>query len=200
MPDSLSPPFVRICYNSRHARFSARVVPHVMTLSMNKWTPVTSAHVAGTTVSWNGQHIDTDQMVKNMVIALSKIFQPDVNFTHYEVFTLEAATSQPLPRVLRPCSIVGSNPSTAQSKAVQTTYTLHDTKGKIVKIVLMDAPVISFNRVVLFDPLSDYERVLIGQFQDKNNGWSSQNGARPNLFRSRTTTLNKKLRRAHHMV
>jgi len=190
--NSLFPAFIQMFYSSAYA-------PHVMTLPINTWSPISSGHDAGTALAWDGSQQDVITEMDFLTDKLALLAPASVNINSYTVWTMASEDANPQYQVSVDVSKVGTNASTNQSKAVQTQYNMLDTEGQKVKLVLLDFPYIGWDRTTGFDALTSTERDVLGKLMDELSFFSSRNGKRPAVFRSRTTKLNDKLRRAYRM-
>lgn len=179
--------------------YSSEFAPHVMKLSAKTFSVPSAGNLFGTITSWAGPEADAEDMIDALITTMSAMFTAQVNINGWEIWTYDTPTSPALFRIAKSTSVAGTNISTTQRKAVQTSYNLMDSAGSVAKLTLLDAPVITFDRIVGFSVLTANEQSMINELMDDINGWSSKANNRITTFRSRTTTLNEKLRREYHM-
>jgi hypothetical protein len=191
-PNTYYPTLVRLRYSSEFA-------PHEMQLSARAWSPPSEGNDFGTFTSWDDVEIDAETMIDNLILALVEQFTAQINFNGWEIWTFASPTAPAIFGISKSTSVAGTSVSTNQRKAIQTTYNLMDLSGNRAKITLLDAPVVSFERIVGFSVLTADEQQIINELTATGSAWSSKANNRITTFRSRTTTLNEKLRREYHM-
>ena len=192
--NSLYPAYLVIDYSSSYA-------PHKMTLPIHSWENTgLDSHALGGSTDWDDIALDVEDVMDDFIPLLAACFQDSVNFNAVSVFTLETKDSPPLFRASKPYSAVGTNASTAANKAYQTSYNFLDTEGAKFRLTFLDAPIVGYDRTVGLTALTAAEQAVLAAIANTGYMFASRNGQRINTFRSRTTTLNEKLRRAYRMA
>lgn len=194
MAASLHPTKVNLFYSSQFGS-------HISVIPLTQWSEPSEGHDAGTCINWLSEGADVIEMVENHVDDLLPLYKDDVIFDSWTLYTTEDETS---PWTFRHAgSLVdkqGTSVSTTLRKAVQTSYTLQATDGKFARVVLLDAPIISFDRIVGYSALTADEQAVIDTLMLDSNAFCSRSGAQISVFRSRTATLNEKLRRSYKLT
>lgn len=193
MANSLYPAFVRLFYQSNFS-------PHTMTIPTRAWIDPNDPDESGGYINWNGDGIVAADMINALVDDLVDLMDETSAFNSYIIYTLASPTAPPIIRRVYPLTDVGTVSDSFQVKATQHTFSMLDTEGAKMKLVLLDAPVqAGYEPVKTLATLSAAEQAVIGDLLTPDAAWSSRNGARPATFRRKTVKLNDKLRRAYHM-
>lgn len=193
-PNGLQPAYVEIEYRSAYA-------PHVMVRPTGAWSPgIPETNVSGTFLSWNGDQIDADTMINDMVQLFQPFFLATTEFELYTVFEWDDAADRFIPRASQPLGLAGTSVSTSWAKAVSKTLNFRSVSGYTAKIVLLDVP--SGNT---FDPVNAFgadpsTSAVVDAFLDPDQAWSARFNEKPGSFLKQTTTLNDELRKQYHMV
>jgi hypothetical protein len=191
---TLAPAFIEVDYSSQFA-------PHVMTIPINEWLPPDPSGAGGYALDWNDNPVNVDDVMDLLLAALAELFYSATNFNGYTVWTKADSDAPNVFGTHVSKSVTGlAGATTGVEKAVQTTYTITDTLGHLFKLVLLDAPPITFNRTVGLSALSADEQAVIALLTDEDNFFRSRQNGRPASFRARTATLNEALRRQYHMA
>lgn len=189
--NSLWPGFVNINYASQHGQHNMRI-------------PTSLPFYDDGDAAWKFQTGVTSQAVATVVPAfvnlLRPIFRTDTVFTDYTVYTLETPESQPAPRFSGGLNLAGTNVATSfANKATQMTFTFRTHTFGIFKLVLLDAPVSSWEVIRDLSTWSDAED--IADYVMNPAGWvRGRDGGIPSTFLQVSRTLNERLRRAYRMV
>jgi hypothetical protein len=170
-----------------------------MTLPARAWIDTTPGDPTGSMENWDGDTITVQDMMDAFLTAMAELFLASTLINGYSVWTYADPDADPVFRAAESLSITGTSTSVNQAKAVQTTYSMLDTEGEVVKLTTLDAPVVSFERFVGLSALTADEAAWVNIFASVEWAFSSRNGAKPNIFRQRSSTLNEKLRREYHM-
>lgn len=190
-PNSLFPAFVVLDYTTA---FGA----HKMTIPTLEWRGETSVGGDGIFANWSTGTEDAAAMILELVDVLKALWPSTTTIHQYTIYSQASPTSAPFPVAVTALTTVGTNVSTAWAKAVQTTLNFKTEGFHPFKIVALDSPTASFNKINRFDAPGEataIRDVLI----DSGNGWSGRDNQRIAVLESVTYTLNEKLRRAYHM-
>lgn len=194
MPESIAPAFVKIEYLSAYA-------PHAMLIPTREWSPPAGGFAYGSFPRWSDDTArDADDMIGDLLEDLELFFSPTTTFYNWTIFTQDSPSDDPVPRVSKSVTEVGTDASDTWEKAVQSTINFRTAGFKASKIVLLDAPGLdNFDRVV--DPADSVAlTALVPEFTSVLNAWSGRDGTRPATFISLTRTLNEALRRRYRMA
>lgn len=190
---SLFPAFVKFDYHTAYGVHSA-IVP------TRAWNPVplVPLNVLGSYENWSSLPCDGEEMIEGLATVLAEFLPATGGYDVATVYTKDSPTAPARPRASKAIAIVGSNASTAWSKAVQQTFVFRDTEFNIAKLVILDVPTASFN------PLSDISGspealAVVGAFTSSSWAWQSRKEFRPSTFVRLTYTLNEKLRQEYNM-
>lgn len=191
--NSLFPAFVRINYLSSYGVHTMTVPAVDVVLN----SPVPS----GFAFNLRGAAVDVDVVdaVSDFVDICKPFFRNHVKFVDFTVFTMENPTAQPLPRISRSLTQVGTNVVAGWDKATQMTLTWRTDEFGLFKIVFLDVAtggdfgkVVDLTTAPNMDALSDYVTADVT--------WvAGRDGGRPVTFLQASTTLNEKLRRSYKL-
>lgn len=194
-PNSLYPGYIQLDYHSVHA-------PHHEIIPTTPWFPTSISGTLGSYAGHNGTPVDAEDMVNELVDALKVYYLSSTLFDLATVFTIANELAPvAIPRASIALSVAGTSASAAPSKAVQNVFTFRTEEAHVLKLYLLDAPVIGGN----FDrnargTWSANEIALEGVIKADGNAWVGRDGAQISSGIAVTKTLNEKLRKAYRMT
>lgn len=192
MANSLYPAFVTIEYQTAYGI-------HLMTIPARAWNPAGGVGDNGTFNDWNDDPVDAEGMVTDLVTLFLPFFPATTNFNVATIYTLEAADSDPNPRVAFNLDLAGTSVSATWAKAVQTTYTFRTDLFGIYKLVFLDAPSGNdFDRVNAFGAAPAVNAIK-DELALETNAWNGRDNGRIVTLLAQTKTLNEKLRKEYNM-
>lgn len=187
------PSFVKIFYHSEFA-------PHVMTLPARTWVAPATGHTSGFFEPWVGANIDADTMIMDFINQAALVYDPDVAFDRYEIWTKATPTGIPTLRVVVPIAVTGSAAAVGWNEAVQVTVTTRSlTDNSMLRLVLLDVFTDNFFGKEFDISGSAALQTLVDQLLADANAWQTRKGSQATIIRSATTTLNNRLRREYHL-
>jgi len=185
---SLYPAFVVFDYQSAYGF-------HKMTIPTREYVVGSGA---GEFLNWNEVAVAADDMVEALAAKLKVMYKDTANFALATVYTKETPEALPLPRVSIELTAVGTSTDTSSDKATQRTYTFRSLDFNHFKLVLLDTPISSFERVV--SGFSSAENDIFTILTLEDWAWQARDGARIETTISLTCCLNKRLRREYRMA
>lgn len=189
---SLYPAFARVLY-------TVADFPHVMERQFHSYDAPVGGHPYGQTTRWDGVQEDADGTVEAFLTTLADLYTTDANFNSILFYTMASPTDEPILRAAKTIDIDGTMTINAGEEhlTVQVSFNFLDTDGGQSRVVLMEANSRNaYQRISAPSSLTVDEQTLVDYFISDDNIWASRDDARPVLWRARTATLNKKLRRA----
>jgi hypothetical protein len=172
---------------------------HVMTLPTREWLDTRPSDAFGSYDDWDSNFVDAESFWDTFASEMTVEFTDDIFITSWEIWTYATPGGPAQFRVSKAITEQGAFVSTNPFKAVQETYNFLDTEGLAVKLTFMDAVARDFDKATQYAVLAGGEQDLVDRFTGTDGVFSSRAGNRPATFRSRTTTINEKLRREYHM-
>lgn len=194
-PNSLYPAYVQLDYHSIHA-------PHKAILPTSAWFPTSITGALGSYAGWNSTPVDAEAMVNALVNVLKVYHLSSTIFDLATVFTIANELAPiAIPRASVALGTAGTSASSALSKAVQNVFTFRTEEAHILKLYLLDAPVIAGN----FDrnargTWTANEIAVEAEIKADGNAWAGRDGAQISSGIAITKTLNEKLRREYRMT
>ncbi len=190
---SLFPCSVQIDYRTENA-------PHIMTIPLRTWSPISGGHPAGTNLNWNDLQTDTDDMIVDLVALFLPFFPATTSFNRYTINTYadELAPARPqFSQALTGAAGTGG----ATIPAAQATFNFKTTAFGAFKIVLLDALVSSTFQPLetLVSPANDDEIALRDYILDSANAFVGRDNTQPSILERITYTLNVKLRKEYRL-
>jgi hypothetical protein len=193
MANSLFPAYVHLNWHSVYA-------PHVMLLPTREYNALPSPAFPGSFEAWDTSIIAADDMVEAFTTLLKACIPTDGGIDSYIIYTLATPDAEPVIGFVKNLPLAGTDADAFSTvAAVQITLSYIDTEGERGKITLLDKPNELWTRVTNAGDVPTEEAALFTEFSADTNAWQSRNGAQPILFRSRTATLNEKLRRSYRL-
>jgi len=191
MASGLYPAFVRIFY-------TVDGLVHVMTRQLHTYIVPDEAHPYGQVTRWDAVTQDADDILEALLDGWADLFTTDMSFNSMFFYTLATPTSEPLLRAAKNLAIAGSIAIVTGDEyhAVQVTFNFLSTSGSKLRIQLMEAS--SRNAYAKITDLGDLEAaetVLIGTVLDSTGFLAARDESQGYIFRSRTCTLNAKMRK-----
>jgi hypothetical protein len=191
---SLFPTSVALRYHNNFA-------PHVMTIPLNEWSPISSGHGAGTLKNWNDVQIDVIDFMDDFIDLLLPFFYTDSHFDNYTIYTYEDADAPARPQV-----DVGLTAKTGTGgtyiPATQANYMFRTGAFGYLKITMLDVvasaqflPVSSFP-----SPAYDTTIALAAFVTNNVNAIRGRDQSKPQFLKKITYTLNEKLRRSYRLT
>lgn len=194
-PNSLYPAYVQIDYHTVYA-------PHKAIIPTRAWFPTSITGSLGSYEGWNSTPVDAEDMVNALVDALKPYYLGTTVFDLVTVFTIANELAPiAIPRASVALTQVGTSTATVPSKAVQNVFTFRTEEAHILKLYLLDAPVIGGN----FDrsargTWTANEIAIESELKADGNAWAGRDGAQVSSGIAITKTLNEKLRREYRMT
>ncbi len=190
-PNSLSPASVLIDY---HSAFS----PHKMTLCTKDWIPTPVSGSIGSYLDWNGDPVDAEQMVNDLVDKLKVLVPPTTHFDQATVYTKVDANAPNIPRAAVALTQVGTSSGTGASAAVSCTLNFKTTGNGDAKIVVLEVPIGTnwFAPILPADFTTAFTDIAV-QFGSSGNAWSGRDDNQPQVLRKVTFDLNDKLQKMY---
>jgi hypothetical protein len=184
---------VQIFYRTANA-------PHLMTIPLREWSPVSGGHTAGTNLNWNGTQTDTKDMIDGLVDLFKPFFHTSTTFNSYVINTYTDQTAPARPQVTIPL-VAAAGTGGATIPAAQATFNFKTTQFNAFKIVMLDAQVSSTFQPLesLVSPANDDEIALRDYIVDDGNSFAGRDNYQPTLLQRVTYTLNEKLRKSYHL-
>lgn len=192
--NSLFPAFVMINYHSSWGT-------HKQIIPTTTWTPPNILFpLHGSFATWNSGAYDASTMINNLVDKFAAIAGDNIGWDFATIYTLATPTSLPLPQHIITLAQVGLvTPFSPDAIAMQQTYKMFDTEFATVNLVLLDMENTLGVAKVSYGALNSAHKAIIDEFTGDGRGWSSRNGARPNVLRSATNKRNDKLRKEYKL-
>lgn len=192
-PNSLSPAFVRIEYQTLYA-------PHTMTIPS---VPLIDAidpeeppffDLRGAAID-----VQASDAVEDFVDVLKNMCTLGTSFQSYTIFKQPTPEDVPQPVYSAALTQVGVLDNDPLSKAMQQTFSFRATDFTIYKLVVLDQrPMMGTGRVV--GTLGNLAYQAVVDYIKSDVTWfASRGGGRPATFLQLATTLNEKLRRSYRM-
>jgi hypothetical protein len=192
-PNSLFPTALRIFYRTPNA-------PHVMTIPLTVWSPISGGHVAGTCLAWDGSQADVDTMVLGLKDLLKPFWGSTTTFTSYEIDTFATPTSPARPQVALGMTS-GAGTGSGGIPAAQATFNFKTTAFGTFKLVMLDAKVSATFQPLddLVSPADDDEIALRDYLRLDANAFAGRDGNQLAILKRITYTLNEKLRAEYRL-
>jgi hypothetical protein len=190
-PGDLSPGFIKVL---SHSAFG----PHVTILPVN--TPVINegTPASSTITNWASGTVSWRTMVTDLITLIADAMPDSYEYDTAILYTKELG-EDPIPWDQFSLAIPGTVVTAGWAKATQETISVRDADFNLAKLVLLDfASGGDFAKYT--DATAAGVDLILAEWTDPTNGWSSQKNARPNIFISATRTLNEKLRRAYRLT
>jgi len=190
---SLFPTAVRINYRTPNA-------PHVQTVPLQVWSPVSGGHIAGTVTAWDDSQKDVDDMINDLVDAELPFWGSGTHFTSYEIDTYADKDAPARPQVA--IALTGkTGTGTDGIPAAQATFNFKSTAFGPFKLVMLDGKVSSTFQPLeaLVSPANDDEIALVAVLVDDTNGFAARDNAQIQTLKRITYTLNEKLRASYRL-
>src|SRR4029453_11902389 len=190
---SLFPCSVNIFYRTVNA-------PHMMTIPLTEWSPISVGHSAGTNLDWTAAQVDTDDTIQDFIDLIKAFFDTTTTFNHYTINTYEDADAPARPQVTKAIT-TGAGTGTDTIPAAQATFNYKTTAFGTFKIVLLDARVsATFNPLdTLVSPANDDEIAVNAFVMDNTTPFGGRDGFQVSVWKRNTYTLNEKLRASYHL-
>jgi hypothetical protein len=191
--NSLSPAFFKVRYQSQYAE-------HVMTLPTRDWIDPEDITDNGSFTAWDTTNVLATDMIEDFITLVAENFSADVTFIAAELYTQADENSTPVFRRLIPLNITGTSAIANQEKAVQHTYSIKDTSGNNMRLVLLDAVLpVDWEKDYLTSQLNADQLAMLNGLGADTAAFSTRGGGQPVLFMQAAYKLNDKLRRSYGM-
>ena len=189
MRNSLYPAFLEINYASQFGAHKLRV-PTVPLTSDNGW----QFDLRGLAAS-----VNVEEAVGDFVGVIKPFFLASTTFIDWTVFNMDTPEGIATPRNSGMLNVAGTSAASGmQNKAVQMTTTFRTDAFGIFKLVFLDVPTSSFDRIAT---TAGYAQLaaLVSYVTADVTFLAGRDGGRPNTFLQVSTTLNERLRRSYRM-
>jgi hypothetical protein len=187
------PSFMKLFYHSEFA-------PHVMTMPHRTWSPPGGGSDFGFFTPWVGANIDAEVEIDGLVNLLKAVYDADVSFDRWEIWTKASPTDIPVLVANKPISVTGTAVATGWNEAVQVTVSIRcSADNSLFRIVLLDVFTDNFFGKEYDISGSAALQAVFNYVTNDTNAFQSRAGSQPNILRSATTTLNERLRREYHL-
>jgi hypothetical protein len=166
------------------------------------WSPTSITGSMGSYVGWNSTPIDAEAMINDLVDALAPFHLASTVFDLATVFTIANELAPiAIPKTSAPLTQIGTSSSTSVNKAVQNVFTFRTEEAHILKIYLLDSPVIdtNFNRISR-GSWNANSIALETVIKADANAWAGRDGAQVSSGIAILATLNEKLRKEYRMT
>ena len=191
MPNSPGPFFAHIFY-------TVKDFVHVKTVPFKEYVPPSVGHAYGQLVRWDATVEDADTVLEAKITSWADLFTTDAEFNSMFFYT-QSPGGPPLLQAAKNISIAGTKAIVTGEEylAVQKTFNFLATDGDKFRMQFMEAS--SRNA---YQKFTDYtlliadEQAIVDEVVAMSAVWASRTGARPYIWRSMTTTLNEKIRKA----
>lgn len=181
-------------------RYHSAYAPHVMTIPLTAWSPVSSGHDSGTNLAWDSSQVDTKDMITGLVDLLIPFFDTNTHFDGYTIFTYATITGPALPQ--SEATFMGKvGTSSATIPASMASYIFRTAGFGSARIILLDTVVTSTfqPKTVLLSPADDDEIALINYWMDDGNAFAGRDGTQVTFWRKITYKLNDALRKEYRL-
>lgn len=181
-------------------RYRTAQAPHLMTIPLREWSPISGGHVAGTNLAWDTTQADTDDMIQGLVDLFLPFWPNTTTFNSYTINTYLSQTSPARPQITKTMTgKVGTGGATIP--AAQATFNFKTSNFFPFKIVMLDARVSSTFQPLetLATPADDDEIALRNYVLDDQWSFSGRDNYQPTSLERITYTLNEKLRHSYHL-
>jgi hypothetical protein len=193
-PHSLFPCSVAIHYHNNFA-------PHVMTIPLNEWNPVSSGHPAGTNTAWDSTQRDTADMISDLIDILLPFFYSD---THFDNYVIDTYADKDAPG--RPQIEVGLTGRTGTGgtyiPATQANFMFRTGGFGYLKLIMLDVvasaqflPVSTFPSPAYDTTIALYEYIC-----SDVQAFRGRDQTQPAFLKKITYTLNEQLRKAYRLT
>lgn len=191
----LWPAYVRLAYHSTYGA-------HEQIVATREWspTPLVPLNVLGSYTNWAGVPCDGEEMIQDLVDAMSAFNPATTVYDTAVIYTLATPESPAIPRASKNLATVGTQATPGWTKATQRAWIFRDTEWQIAKLYQLDTGTTNN-----WDPTTSLTgnvpaQTLVGAYTSLNWAWASRNGERPNTFMKATIKLNDKLRKEYNMA
>lgn len=193
MENSLSPAFVKINYQSRWGIHSM-VVPSVPLIA--------AVGDAPPYFDLRGAEIDVnaDTAIRDYIAVIAPFFPTVTTFVDYLIYSQPGVGDAPVPVWSASLAIPGDNPSTADDKATQMTWTYRGDDFTLFKQVFLDVPSGGTYDKVTSNVGNPAALANIAYVVAPETWIASRGGGRPNTYLATLKTKNEKLRRSYRMT
>jgi len=193
-PNALDPAFGVLEYTSLWGS-------HKATIPTRDWNAGIGTNGYGGYVGWDTTTPNDALDMWTDLCNLLKVFVlASTSFNLVTLYTQASPTAKPLPQVIVPLAIVGTNVSTSQAKAVQQTWNFRSVAFGRFKLVLLDGPSGGGFEKILHAGFGADDLAIEGEMTDLTKAWSARDSTAPATAVSKTITLNDKLRREYGMT
>jgi len=196
MAFSIAPYFARVFYTVAN-------IPHVMTLPLHLYTPPATGHAFGQVTRWDATVEDADTVLEAKLTAWADLFTTDAEFNSIFFYTQATPAVEPILRAAKNISIPGTMTITAGEEhlAVQVTFNFLTTSGQKFRRQLMEANSRNaYTKITDYSTLTADEQALVDETLADSAVWAARDDTQPYIWRSRTCTLNDKLRKERRMT
>jgi hypothetical protein len=182
-------------------RYHNNFAPHVMTIPLNAWSPISSGHDAGTNLAWDGSQVDTLTMVDGLLTKLLPFFYTDTHFDNFTIYTYADPDAPARPVVdIGLTDEVGSGAT--YIPATQANYMFRTGGFSYLRLTMLDVAASSQFLPVSSFPLPGYATTvaLANYIIDDANAFRGRDNTQPQFLKKITYTLNEKLRRSYRLT
>lgn len=169
-----------------------------MNAPLRAYDPPPAGGAYGEVTLWDDSVEDADTNMEAKVTAWADLFTTDANFNALFWYTMAEPTADPVLKAAKNIDIDGTMTITAGEEhlTVQVTFNFLDTAGNKIKRQFMEANSRNaYAKITVFGELTADEQALVTEMLATTTPFASYHNLRPYIWRSRTCTLNEKLRR-----
>lgn len=183
--------FCKIWYHTAHAVHAHQIPTKAITYS--------ELGDPGVLTAWNGDPVNTDEMVKVMMDKLGEVVPNTTVYDRFVLYKWNTATLEYNPFYEESYSVTGSAAGlSGQAKAVQCTLSIKTLGFSLLKIVLLDRP--NNNTWGNQVPVPTDYAEIVTEATALTNGWAGRDNTRPAIATNVSVSLNKRLRRKYGMI
>lgn len=196
MANDFYPAFVKVFY-------TVAGLIHVATRQVHEYIDPDTLHTYGQFRRWDGTVEDADSVMEAEITAWADLFCTDAEFTSIFFYTQDVAPALPVLKAAKTISIPGTMTITAGEEhlGVQVQFNFLTLTGYAMKLSFMEANSRNaYNKITTYDDLTADEQAQVDYTLSDATNWASKDDQRPYIWRSRTCTLNKAIRRRRGMI
>lgn len=196
MAFSIAPYFVRVFY-------TVNQFVHVMTLPLHLYTSPSTGHSKGQVGLWDSTTEDADTNLEAKLTAWADLFTTDAEFNSAFWYTQATPADEPILRAAKVFSIPGTMTITPGEEhlAVQVTFNFLTTSGAKFRHQFMEANSRNaYSKITDYAELTADEQNLVDEALLASTPFAARDDTEVLIWRSRTVTMNSKLRKARRFV
>jgi hypothetical protein len=196
MASGLAPNFVRVFY-------TVAGFVHVLTRQLHIYIVPSPTHIYGQLTRWDDTTEDADTVMEAEITAWADLFTTDASFNSMFFYTQETDTAQPVLRAAKNISIPGTMAIVAGEEhlGVMVQFNFLTLTGDRMKLAFMEANSRNaYQKITNYTELTADEQTQVDYTLSDATNWASRDDSKPYIWRSRTCTLNRALRRRRGFI